>query len=195
MKPSTLTILMVSGCVICIASMAYSSAITPITMPSSTLLTVKPTSALEPFIAPFISLVTGASLASGCFFFLLRRMIIQFDHKHDKHDSDINNIHTSIYNFKAKVQDDIHDFENELTDKHHEQSEKMHQEIRITLTQATQAILDNLTSLRGTIQEMVEDLATLKAEHNSCDYNSGDIKVIKNQLENVSKQIDKVKKL
>ena len=185
-----LTFLMVIGCAICVACMAYSATILPTTM-SSPLFMAKPTTnALEPFIAPLISLITGASLASGCFFFLLRRMIIQFDRKHDRHEIDINSIQTNMYSFKAKVQDDIHDFETELTNKHHDQSEKMHQEIRISLTQATQVILDNLESLRGTIQEMVEDLAVLKAEHNNCDYNSGDIKVIKNQLENMSEKVD-----
>jgi len=187
------TILMLVSCAVCV--MGLSQTVTPITplLADSLSLVPKDTGInFESFLTPLLSVLTGMSLATALFFFLLKRMIIQYDKKHEKYDENITNIQDTMYSFKENLQSDIHDFETNLTTKHHEQSENLHREIRDVLNLTTKAIIDNLESLRETIQEMVEDIANLKGKHNNCDYNSGDIRVMKNKLDTFTDMLKRI---
>jgi hypothetical protein len=135
------------------------------------------------FYQPLIAALSGAVLTSGCFIFFLKRMVSQYDSRHDKHDKQILDLYM-----------ESHDTEKEINDKIYAQGEIVQKEIRLELTAVSQTILTTLDSLRSTIQVLVADIATLQAEHNSCDYKAGDINVMKKQIENMSTTCKRLEK-
>jgi hypothetical protein len=130
-----------------------------------------------------VAALTGAVLSSGCFLFFLKRMISQYDDRHDKHDKQILDLYI-----------ESHDFEKNMNEKLHNQCELIEKEMRNELTTVTQKIIASLDSLKDTIQELVTDLTTLQVEHNSCDYRAGDITLIQNKIEHISKALTKIEK-
>ena len=167
---ATLTILF--NCILCIGSMAYS-------LPTNTVIGLIPD--VKDYTQPLISVITGAVLTSGCFFFFLRRMIIQYDKRHEKHETQILDLYL-----------DTHEFETSVGDRLHEQAEVLQKEIRQELISTIKTIVDNFDSLRDTIQDLVSNFASLKAEHNQCDYRSGDINLINSQLENMLDSFNRI---
>ena len=132
---------------------------------------------------PLLSAISGGLLTSTVFFFFLKRMLDQYDRKHERTEIEIKALQASF-----------NVLEIELTDKVHEKSDQIHQDVNNVLTLSTKAIIDNLESLRDTIQTLVQDQAVLRTEHSKCDYNSGDIKLVKSQLDNMNslfKRVDK----
>lgn len=167
---------------LCTTSLVYS--LTPIEMELGKGFQAKQTNhSLFELYQPLIAALSGAVLTSGCFIFFLKRMVSQYDSRHDKHDKQILDLYV-----------ESHDLEKEINDKMYVQGELLQKEIRAELTSISQTILTTLDSLRGTIQVLVADIATLQAEHNSCDYRSGDINVMKKQVENMSATCKRLEK-
>jgi len=131
-----------------------------------------------------VSALTGAVLSSGLFLFFLKRMVSQYDGRHDKHDKQILDLYI-----------ESHDFEKDMHQKIHTQCELIEKELRNELTTITQKIITSLDSLRDTIQDLVTDLTTLQVEHNSCDYRAGDIILVKNQMNHLESLLQKVEKM
>ena len=164
---------MLSGCMLCIGSMAYS--LTSGVLASNNFLSS--TTTIENILyQPIIAALTGAVLTGGSFFFLLKRMVYQYDLRHDRTETEMKDL-----------SDQIHNLESDLTVKLYEQSENLSWEIHNNLTSTTNMIIANLDTFRETIQDLVVDSSSFKAVHSKCDYNSGDIKVLKSQIENMSK--------
>ena len=166
------------GCLLCVASMAYALGST------SFLANIlpNPTGTSDFIYQSIIAALTGAVLTGGSFFFLLRRIVVQFDTRHEKNEKELN-----------LLEDKMHSIESVLTTKLYEQSEDLNREIRNNLTATTNLIIANLDSLREVIYDLVADMSSLKGEHNKCDYNSGDVKVIQTQIANLTQKIDRRK--
>ena len=158
-----------SGCAICVGSMAYS--LTSGVLENNLLSNITVENILY---QPLIAALTGAVLTGGSFFFLLKRMIYQYDLRHDRTEKEMKDL-----------SDQIHNLESDLTDKLYAQSESLSWEIHNNLTSTTNMIIDNLDTFRETIQALVVDSSSFKAVHSKCDYSSGDIKVLKSQIENL----------
>ena len=128
---------------------------------------------------PLVAAVSGGILTSGVFFFFLKRMLDQYDKRHEKNERNI-----------EELCDNFNELELSVSEKLHQKSNDLHE----SLTDSTRAIIDTLDSLRDTIQDLVEDLAVLKTEHSKCDYNSGDVKLLKNQIDNINNLCKRLEK-
>ena len=155
------------GCMIGLSSMTDADAITPNSFKAIPIVNTSKNFAFEPLFAT----ISGGILTSGVFFFFFKRMLDQYDSKHEKNDNALNLLRTNL-----------NDLELIISEKLHENSNEMHHELNNNLAISTKNIVDNLTFLRETIQDLVADLAALKAEHNKCDYHPGDIKILQNQV-------------
>jgi uncharacterized membrane protein YgaE (UPF0421/DUF939 family) len=155
------------GCIVGLSTITKATS-APNLLPSS-ILTVNPPKSFV--LEPLFATISGGILTSGVFFFFFKRMLDQYDKKHEKNDGDM-----------KSLQKNMVELELNMTDKLHENSNELHQELNNNLMTSTKTIIDNLTSLRETIQDLVADLSTLKAEHNKCDYHPGDIKILQTQI-------------
>ena len=158
----------------CILGMSYMAYANYATSAISTPLTLSNNIKSNFVYEPLVAAVSGGVLTSGVFFFFLKRMLDNYDKRHESNERDLKVLGASLNDLEIEISNKLHITTNEL-----------HSELNDNLTLATKAIIENLASLRDTIQELVSDLATLKAEHNQCDYDAGDIKLLKNQIENI----------
>lgn len=170
-----LSLFLVFNYILCLASVAYAIGINNFSSGYAF-----PSNGHNFIYESLIAAITGGVLTSGAFFFFLRRMVNQYDMRHDRTEQVINSLQAQIYTFETII-----------TDKLHDKSDDLHHELSTNLTEATKVIIDTLDSLRDTIQELVTDLTVLKTEHNKCDYKSGDINLLKNELENISNILDR----
>lgn len=138
---------------------------------------------IDSYYQPIIAALTGAVLTSGCFFFLIRRMIAQYDSRHEKHEKQIHELYI-----------ESHEVESQLTDKVHKNAELSQKQLRQELTSAINFIVSALNTLRDTIQDLIADVATIRAEHTKCDYKAGDINLLKSQIDNCTSCIKKLEK-
>jgi len=179
MKSKILSTGAIVSCLVCVASMGYSISTVPQTQSLTS--TIASTLTLESYLQPIIAMITGAVLSVSCLFFFLRRMILQYDKKHDKHDKDI-----------LIMQKDLRLLETNLVNKLHDKADSMNRDIRENLQISTDAIVESLKSLHRTLRDLLSDFAALKADHSKCDYKTGDINFLKSQITNLVDNVDKI---
>lgn len=123
----------------------------------------------------FIAAISGAILTSSSIFILIRRVIGQYDAKHDEHDKEIlhlkNNIHAVENNFKKNFED------------------------------STNLIVESINSLKDDIREIITDVAILKDDRRRCvsindriDSNAGDLKVLEVQVDSLMSALARLEK-
>lgn len=163
-------------CILGLSTMTNATAVTNI-------LSAAPAVSKAFIIEPMLATISGGILSSGVFFFFFKRMLDQYDKKHDKNDAELKSLHTSLI-----------DLELTIVDKLHGQADDLHHDLNVNLGTVTKTVLDNLSIIRETMQGIIADLAAFKAEHKKCDYSPGDIKILQNQLSGVYARIDKKQK-
>ena len=174
--------LVLFGCVICLGGLGYSipdyaASLSPL---SPLAAIAPPMSKTSDFIyQSIIAALTGAVLTGGSFFFLLRRMVVQYDTRHEKNESEL-----------KSLEDKLHETEAQLMAKLYEQYEDLNRELRNNLSSTTKLIIDNLNSLRETIHDLVYDVSAMKGEHSKCDYKAGDVKLLQSRLDNMIEKLD-----
>jgi len=178
-------VLALFGCLLCLGVMGYSVpeiARNTSSMSSPFSIISPPISKTSDFIyQSIIAALTGAVLTGGSFFFLLRRMVVQYDARHEKNELEL-----------KSLEDKLHSAEAELLSKLYEQYEDLNRELRNNLTSTTKLIIDNLNSLRETIHDLVYDVSAMKGEHSKCDYRAGDVKLLQSRLDNIIQKLDEL---
>lgn len=172
MRNSFAIFILLFSCILCITGIAFS-----IPLIDNSYYGV------DSYYQPVIAALTGAVLTSGCFFFLIRRMVTQYDARHEKHEKQIHELYI-----------ESHEVEAQLNEKVHKNAELSQKQLRQELTSAINFIVAALNTLRDTIQDLVADVATIRAEHTKCDYRSGDIKLLNSQIDNCMSCINKIEK-
>jgi len=176
-KISFFYLILLAGYVSCCASMSYS--LTP------------GTGFFDNNIWHSISAaITGAVLSSSSFLFFIRRLVGQYDNKHDKHEKDIIDMQQFIKNLDVG-----------LFNKLHEQTEDIRQELKKTNEASTNLILNTINDVKDDLHSMITDVALLKEDRKRCfnitdkiDQNSNDITVVSVKHEALATSVGKLEK-
>jgi hypothetical protein len=113
-----------------------------------------------------IAAIAGAVLTSTSLFFFIRRIISQYDKKHDQHDEDIMNMQKNIIQIENNF--------------------------KKGLGESTELIMETLNGLKDNLREIITDVAILKDDRKRCisindriDNNTGGLKVLEVQFESL----------
>jgi hypothetical protein len=117
-------------------------------------------------IQALVAAIGGSVLTSSSLFFFVRRIISQYDAKHEQHDKDI-----------AAMQKTVGIVESNFKN---------------TLNESTDLIMSSLDGLKDNLREIITDVAILKDDRKRCenlndrvDSTSGNLKVLEVQFESL----------